>query len=116
MSNRPQRVADLIKHALARLLLREAKDPRFSMVSITSVDVSPDLNNALIYVSVLDETKAHETVAALNKAAGYFRHALAEAVELRITPKLHFRYDESIVEADKINRLLEDALKKKAQD
>lgn len=107
-SNRPQRVAELIQHTLAMLLLRGAKDPRFAAVTITSVDVSPDLANATIYISMLEEQKIPETLTALNNAAGYFRHQLADAVELRITPKLIFRYDDSISRADRISRLLDE--------
>lgn len=111
-TGRPQRVADLIQHALAPMLQHEAKDPRFAAVTITAVDVSPDLSNAIVFVSILDESKIADTIAALNNAAGYLRHKLADAVELRIAPKLHFRYDESISRADKISKLIHEALNK----
>lgn len=112
--NRPQRVADLIQRELARLLQREAHDPRFAGVTITSVDVSPDLANANVYITVLDDAKIKGTLAALNHAAGFLRHHLADAVELRIIPKLNFIYDESIHRADRISKLINSIDSKKS--
>lgn len=114
--NRPRRVADLIQRTLAHMLLQEAKDPRFAGVTVTAVNVSPDLANATVYVTILDDSKTKESVAALNHAAGYLRHQLADEVELRIAPRLHFIYDESIRRADKINQLLHEAEQKKSDD
>lgn len=108
--NRPERVAGLIQHTLAELLLREASDPRFSLVTITAVKVTADLADAKVYVTLLDESKTQETVAALNHAAGYFRHLLADKVELRIIPRLRFIYDESISRADKLYKLIDETL------
>lgn len=105
MTIRSQRVADSIQRCLAQLLQR-ARDPRFIQVTITAVDVSPDLANAAIYVSVLDDSKATETVSALNKASGYFRHELVDMIDLRILPKLQFRFDDSIGRGARINELL----------
>jgi len=109
--NRKQRVSDLIQNSLAEIIHSEAKDSRFGMITITGVDVAPDLTYAKVYVSVLDEAKAKETVAALNNAAKYFRYSLAQAVDLRITPQLKFVYDDSIVRGNRINSLINDALK-----
>lgn len=114
--NRPRRVADLIQRTLAQMLQLEAKDPRFVGVTITAVNVSPDLANATVYVTVLDESKIKESVTALNKASGFLRHQLADEVDLRIVPRLYFTYDESISRADKINQLLHEALEKKSDE
>ena len=104
-SIRSQRVADSIQRCLAELL-RRARDPRFPQVTITAVDMSPDLANATIFVSVLDETQAVGTVSALNKASGYFRHELVDMIDLRIMPKLQFRFDDSISRGARIDELL----------
>lgn len=109
---RADRVADVIQHELAILLQHQAKDPRFAAVTITAVDVSPDLENANILISQLDESKVAETVSALNKAAAYLRRELAQTIQLRYTPKLRFRYDDSLLRAERINKLLNDAEKK----
>jgi ribosome-binding factor A len=121
VSHRQRRVADLIRRELADLLQREAQDPRFEQVTITGVEVSPDLQNARVYFSVFrpDEASSpvegeqpdsavevQEVVRAFDKASGYFRTALASRIELRHVPKLLFRFDNSLNEGDRIERLL----------
>lgn len=108
---RSQRVADLIQTALAEILQRNDKDFRFGIITITSVDVAHDLSFAKIFVSVLEDQKAKETLKALNAAAKYLRYSLANAVELRITPELRFVYDDSAVRGSRISSLINDALK-----
>lgn len=109
---RTQRVADLIQTTLAEILQRDVKDLRFGMITITGVNVSHDLSFAKVFVSVLEDEKAPETIIALNNAAKYLRYALANAVELRVTPELKFIYDDSAVRGSRISSLINDALKK----
>jgi ribosome-binding factor A len=109
--NRMQRIADQIQRELAVLLTTKAHDPRFLTVSITAVNVSPDMANATVLVSQLDEQHIKETLAALNKAAGFLRYELAHTLNLRITPRLRFIYDESISKGDHIDRLIDKAIK-----
>lgn len=108
---RTQRINDLIQIELAQIIQRDAKDLRFGMITITSVEVAHDLSLAKIYVSVLEEGKAKETLAALNNAAKYLRYELANAVELRVTPELKFIYDDSSVRGHRISSLINDSLK-----
>ncbi len=110
--NRTQRINDLIQTTLAEILQRNAKDLRFGMITITGVDVSHDLAYAKVYVSVLEEEKAKETIDALNNATKYLRYELANAVELRVTPELKFIYDDSTVRGNRISSLINNALKK----
>lgn len=110
--SRTQRISDLIQTALAEILQRNAKDLRFGMITVISVDVAQDLSFAKVYVSVLEDQKAAETIAALNNAAKYLRYELANAVELRATPELKFIYDDSSVRGHRISSLINDALKK----
>ncbi len=109
--SRIQRIADLIQTALAEILQKQAKDLRFGFITVTEVTVAPNLSFAKVYVSVLEEEKAVEAVAALNKAAKYLRYELANAVELRITPQLKFIYDDSVVRGSRISSLINAALK-----
>ena len=109
---REQRINDLIQTTLAEIIQREAKDLRFGMVTLTGVSVSHDLAYAKVFVSVLEEDKAVETLAALNNAAKYLRYSLANAIELRVTPELKFIYDDSIVRGSRISSLINNALKK----
>ena len=110
---RTQRIADLIQTALAEILQREEKELRLgSMVTVTSVDVAHDLSFAKVYVSVLLDEKAKETITTLNQSAKYLRYSLAQAVLLRVTPELKFIYDDSAVRGSRISSLINDALKK----
>ncbi len=112
-SNRAQRINDLIQTSLAEILQRDAKDLRFGMITITGVDTTHDLALAKVYVSVLEEDKAIETIAALNNAAKYLRYELAHTVDLRVTPELRFIYDDSALRGHRISSLINDALNKK---
>ncbi len=110
---RSKRVADVIQVALAEILQRDVKDFRFGMVTVTQVTVAHDLSYAKVYVSVLEEEKATDTIKALNNAAKYLRTSLASAVKLRATPELKFIYDDSSVRGSRIISLINDALDKK---
>ena len=70
---RPRKVADLIQRELAELLRRELRDPRVGMVTLTSVDVSPDLSHAKVFFTLLQKEKQDETSRALQCAAGFLR-------------------------------------------
>jgi ribosome-binding factor A len=110
-NKRVDRVADLLRQEIADLVLRRVKDPRVQRVTITGVDVSPDLKHAKIYYCVMatpsDEEK--ESVAeGLNKAKGFMRQELGKRLHLRYVPQLHFHYDLSFDYGDKIERLLKD--------
>jgi ribosome-binding factor A len=86
------------------------------MVTVTDVEVAPDLSHARVFVSVLEDDKVKETVAALNGAAKTLRYALAHAVKLRVTPDLKFIYDDSTVRGNRISSLIHDALKNVPSD
>lgn len=103
---RQSRVADHIKEELGKLLLSHSRDPRFSFVSISAIELAKDYSRAKVFVTVLDDKQVDEVIAALNKAAGFFRRELAHRVNLRTTPKLHFQYDASLQQGQKISELL----------
>lgn len=107
---RQLRVGERLRHLLADILRRgELRDPLLAkahMITVTAVDIGPDLQHANAYVMPLGGDNADEIVKALNKAAGYFRSALAAELDLRYTPKVSFRIDKSFDEADHIGRLL----------
>ena len=109
MSRRSQRVEDLLRAELADLILREARDPRLREAHVATIDVSPDLSNAVVRVSVLaDETARAEVVAALNRASGFFRSRLARRLKhMRKTPQLSFVLDRGPEHSQRITDLLE---------
>lgn len=107
MSTRTDRVSDLIKDEISRLLLREVRDPRVGFVTITGATVSPDLKNVRVFVSILGEPQARqESLKALNSAAGYFRRTLFRNLGLRFAPTVRFQLDESLDQGDRIERVL----------
>ncbi len=110
-SNRPRRVAELLRRELATLIRHELKDPRAHGVTITAVDVSPDLSSAKVYVTTLGAPEAaRESVAALNHAAQFLRHRLLGRLVLRGVPQLQFRYDESLERGRELTDLIERAV------
>jgi ribosome-binding factor A len=110
--NRMQRIAGLVQTTLADILLKESEDTRFHMVTVTSVILARDLSSAKVFVSIWDESKVTETIAALNKAAKYLRYQLAHSkIEMRVIPGLRFYYDDSTVRGNRISSLLNTALK-----
>ena len=107
MSTRTDRVSDLIKDEISRLLLREVRDPRVGFVTITGASVSPDLKNVRVFVSILGEPQARQaSIKALNSAAGFFRHTLFKNLRLRFAPAVRFELDESLDQGDRIERVL----------
>ena len=105
--DRPQKVADLIQRELSDLLRREVRDPRVGMVTLTSVDVSPDLSHAKVFFTILEKEKQNETNQALQRAAGFLRSQLAHRMKMYTTPELRFVYDESIERGDRLSRLID---------
>ncbi|MDP9126986.1 MAG: 30S ribosome-binding factor RbfA [Pseudomonadota bacterium] len=109
-SQRQLRVGEEIRHALATVLMRGdvpwGAGFDAPMVTITEVQISPDLRNATAFVMPLGGAHVEETVKSLNNLVGFFRHAIAKAVNLRQVPKLHFEADNSFAYAARIERIL----------
>ena len=110
-SPRPRRIGDQIQRELAELLRQQVKDPRIGMVTVTAVDVSPDLSHAKIFVTHLGGTEqAQAVVAALQHTAGYLRTELSHRLKLYSVPELRFYYDDSIESGLRLSRLIDDAV------
>lgn len=113
---RPRRVAESIHKELSELLQYQTKDPRLGFVTITGVDVTPDLRQARVYFTSLGgEAEAKETLAGLMSATSYFRRHLGQALPLRYVPELTFKLDTSLDYALHIDELL-DSLKTDSDD
>jgi len=102
--NRSFRVADQIRRDLAELI-RELKDPRIGMVTLSAVEVSPDYAHAKVHFSVLVGSP-EESEAALNEAAGWLRNGLFKRLALHTVPTLHFRFDRSTERAADLSALI----------
>ncbi|PZD93365.1 30S ribosome-binding factor RbfA [Paenibacillus sambharensis] len=101
------RVGEQIKKELSQIIQTELKDPRIGFITVTGVDVTSDLSQARIYLSVLgsDEQKEN-TLKALAKGSGFIRSELGKRIRLRHTPELEFRFDSSIEYGSRIESLL----------
>ena len=108
--SRPQRVAEQIRRELAAIFSRDARDPRFSQLTISAVEVSRDLSNAKIFLIPPDDVDTVGLLKALKKATGYLRRSLAERLNIRNMPTLRFVYDESMENALRVSELIDHAL------
>jgi len=112
MTHRPEKVEQFIKEEVSEILQREVKDPRIGFVSVTDVEVSADLRHAHVYVSVLGDRDAKAaTMAGLLSALGYIRRALGQRLQMRYTPDITFRLDESIERGSRVMKLLGEVAK-----
>jgi ribosome-binding factor A len=110
--SRTSRIADQMQRDLAQVIRTEIKDPRVGLVTIQSVDVSPDYAHAKIYITQLGDAKnAKACTDALNHAAGFLRHHLAERLGMRTMPALRFVYDESVERGIHISQLIDSAIR-----
>jgi ribosome-binding factor A len=106
MTRRTDRVADLIREEISRLLIRGLKDTHLGFVTVTGASVSPDLHTARVFVSVLgSEEEKKATLAALNRARGHLRSQVGHNLGLRHAPELHFQFDQSIERAGRIEEI-----------
>ncbi len=113
--NRGFRVADQIQRDLSELIARELKDPRLGMVTLQSVEVTPDYAHAKVFFSVLvgDPQASQE---ALNQAAGFLRNALFKRLHIHTVPTLHFVFDRTPERAADMNSLIARAVASRSKD
>ncbi|HEX6319195.1 MAG TPA: 30S ribosome-binding factor RbfA [Burkholderiales bacterium] len=112
-SGRPQKLGDLIQRELSALVQRELRDPRVGMITLTGVDVSPDLSHAKVFFTTLRKEDLDEARQGLKRAAGFLRSQLAKRIKLYTTPELRFEYDESVERGDRLSRLIDSTKEKK---
>jgi ribosome-binding factor A len=108
---RQLRIGEEIRHALSGFIADNSlSDPDLTgrMITVTVVKISPDLRNATIFIAPFGGGEPELVVRALNRAAGYFRGELARSVEMRVSPQLRFKIDDSFDEASRIESLLHD--------
>src|SRR2546422_1643281 len=102
--SRPDRVADQIRAELALLLAREVHDPGIGFVTLTRVEVSPDLQQARVFYTALgDEATRRTSGRALERASPFLRRQVGSRLWLRRVPELRFVYDESVAGQDRID-------------
>lgn len=107
MSIKQGRMNDRIQQILSQLLLREIADPRLQGITVTEVQLDPELMVAKIYVSAMgDESRQDAVMKGLRRANGYLRREVGKRIRLRKTPELHFQWDHTLAHAERINQLI----------
>ncbi|MGY3717391.1 30S ribosome-binding factor RbfA [Sutcliffiella cohnii] len=109
MTLRSNRVGEQMKKELSDIIGRKIKDPRVGFVTVTDVEVTGDLQQAKVFISVLgDEEKRQDTLIGLAKAKGFIRSEIGKRIRLRKTPELFFEFDESVDYGNRIESLLQE--------
>jgi ribosome-binding factor A len=107
MSLRSNRVGEQMKKELGEIIGRKIKDPRIGFVTVTDVQVTGDLQQAKVFISVLgDDLQRENTLKGLAKAKGFIRSEIGQRIRLRKTPEITFEFDESIDYGNRIENLL----------
>lgn len=105
--SRPDRVGDQLRAELAQLLSREVHDPGIGFVTLTRVQVTPDLQTARVFYTTLGDEKARRNSArALERASPFLRRMIGGRLRLKRVPEITFVYDDSIAGQDRIEQLL----------
>ncbi|MBM7540616.1 30S ribosome-binding factor RbfA [Amphibacillus cookii] len=106
---RANRVAEQMKKELGDLITRKIKDPRVGFVTITDVEVTGDLQQATVFLTILgNQQEQQDTLDGLSKAKGFIRSEIGHRIRLRKTPELFFKIDETIETGNRIEKLLRD--------
>ena len=107
MTQRTDRIDQLLRQEIGQILARDIQDPRIGFVTITDVETAPDLSTARVWVSVIGQPEEREqTLKALQRAMPFVRHELGGRVRLRRIPELHLREDDTAQRGTRVLRLL----------
>ena len=107
MSIKQGRMSDRIHQILSHLLMREISDPRLQDITVTDVELDPELMYAKVFISAMgDESREAEVMKAIRRAGGFLRREIGKRIRLRHTPELHFHWDHSLERANRINQLI----------
>ena len=106
---RSQRVQELILEEISKLIQHGLKDPRIGFVTVTRIELSDDLKNARVYVSIMGgEEDKESSIEGLNSAKGYLRSCLGKNLYLKRIPELHFKLDAAADHVEKITKIIGD--------
>jgi ribosome-binding factor A len=108
-SRRPQRIALQIQHEISLMIFRGLKDRRIGFVTVTGVQMTPDLRHAKVFISLMgSESEKEESMEALNHASGWIRHELGQRIRMRFVPEISFLMDTSQDYGERIDRLIDE--------
>lgn len=109
-STRPQRMSRLLREELSRIIREEINDPRLGLISITDIELTPDLRAARIFISAYGTPEEQQaSIDVLTRATGFLRGELGRQLDLRHTPEISFRLDRSIERGARVFELLDKA-------
>ena len=104
---RIEKLQELIKQEMSKMLLTDLKDPRIGFVTVTDVEMTGDLREAKIYVSIMGgEEQVKSSLEGLQSALGFIRREIGQRIRLRFTPEISFALDTSLDYGDHIQKLL----------
>jgi ribosome-binding factor A len=114
-SRRVQKAAEAVREVVSMAILTDLKDPRVTNVTVTYVEVSPDMRQAKVHVSIMgDETKQKLSLRGLQNAAGFLQSKVAKRIDTRYTPRLEFVLDLGVKKSIEISQILASVLPKPA--
>ena len=113
--SRPERVADQIRAEVTSMIARELHDPGVGFVTITRVQVSPDLQHARVFYTAMgDEAARKASAKALERAAGFMRRQIGRRLRLRRAPEIQFEFDGGVGHQDRVEQLLKEIADQRA--
>ena len=116
-SRRVLKAAEAVREVVGMAILADLKDPRIQNVTVTHVEVSPDMRQAKVYVSIMGDEKAQQlSLHGLQSSAGYLQQKIAKRIDTRYTPRIIFELDMGVKKSIAIARLLEDVLPESSAD
>ncbi len=115
LSHRVERVAEQIREEVSQILSTEVSDPGVGLVTVTRVNVTPDLSLARVYWTTMgDAAERKQSAKALSRAAAYVRCLLSSRMTLRRSPELQFLFDQSVAAQDRVEQILEELKQEEA--
>jgi ribosome-binding factor A len=110
-SRRVLKAAEAVREVVSMAILADLKDPRIEGVTVTQVEVSPDMRQAKVFVSIMgDESAQRLCLHGLQSAAGFLQQKIAKRIDTRYTPRLRFELDLGVKKSIAIARLLDEVL------
>jgi ribosome-binding factor A len=111
------KAAEAVREVVGMAILADLADPRIQGVTVTRVEVTPDMRQARVYVSIMgDETRQRLSLRGLESAAGYLQAKVAERIDTRYTPRIEFQIDQGVKKSLEVARILREVLPPAAAD
>ena len=116
-SRRLQKAAAAIREVVSMAIIADLKDPRIQNVTVTQVEVTPDMRQAKVHVSIMgDETKQQLSLRGLKNASGFLQSRIADRIDTRYTPRLEFVLDMGVKRSIEVAQILHQVLPPRSDD